>query len=128
MKVDSQPHCEIEYLPDTLCIVQTWHGFADSARFRESLEKTIAFAEANEVRGIISDTREQRIVAAEDITWLSREGNPRLVAAGVRKLAFIAPRDEFTRMGENSYAYSSKGQMEIRWFVDFNQALAWIER
>ncbi len=128
MVIDSQPHCQIEYLPDSLCIVQTWQGFAGSAQFRESLEKTIAFAQANEVRGIISDTREQKIVSAEDITWLATKGNPRLMAAGVRRLAFIAPRDAFTRMGENSYAYSSKGQMEIRWFVDFNQALAWIER
>jgi hypothetical protein len=127
MNVDTQPHCQIDYLPDSLCIVQTWCGFAESAKFRVTIEKTIAFASSNLVRSIISDTREQKIVGADDITWLATVGNPRLVALGVRKLAFIAPRDAFTRMGENSYATLSRGQLEIRWFADFSQALAWAE-
>lgn len=127
MNVDSQAHCQIDYLPDSMCIVQTWWGFTESAKFRETIEKTIAFAEAHKVRSIISDTREQKIVGAEDIRWLATVGNPQLVGLGIRKLAFIAPLDAFTRMGENSYATSSRGQLEIRWFADFPQALAWAE-
>jgi hypothetical protein len=127
MIVDSQTHCQIDYIPEMRCIIQTWQGYARSDRFRDSIEKTIAYAQSHEVRSIISDTREQKLVGVEDIKWLATEGNPRLYQAGIRKLAFIAPRDQMTKMGESDYASRSKDQIIVQWFVGLEQAKAWAE-
>jgi hypothetical protein len=126
MRLDNQAHCQIDYLPELFCLVQNWQGYAGSKKFRDSIEKTIAFTKMYPVRYIISDTREQQIVASEDVAWLANVGNPHLVAAGVQKLAFIAPKDAFTLMGESNYASRSKGQLEVRWFTDFEEAKAWL--
>lgn len=127
MFVDVQPHCQIEYLPELRCVVQTWRGYAASAQFRDSIEKTIAFSQTNEITGIISDTRAQDIVAMEDIQWLASQGNPRLFAAGVKRLAFVSPRNPFTGMGESDYAHRTGKDMEIRWFATPELAKTWLE-
>jgi hypothetical protein len=125
--IDKQPHCSIEYIPNLHCVVQTWRGFAGSQKFRQSIQKTIEYFQTHpEVRYIISDTRQQEMVAREDTEWLATQANPQLVEAGLRKLAFIAPQSLLTKMAEERYAYLSEGLPEIRWFADFEQAKAWI--
>ncbi len=127
MLVDFKSHCVIKYMPESYCVLQIWQGYAGSLNFRASIEKTIAFAQTEEVHAIISDTREQKEVATEDVRWLAEVGNPQLLEVGIRKLAFIVPKDQFTRMGQTDYAARSKDEMAVRWFVNLEEAHAWIQ-
>jgi hypothetical protein len=125
--VDAQPHCNIEYWHESKCVIQTWVGLAKSQQFRKSIETTIEFAKTHEVLGIISDTRQQDIVAADDVEWLATVGNPQLFAVGIRRLAFISPNNPFTARGQNNYADKSKDELDIRWFSNPELAKDWFQ-
>ncbi len=126
MIIDSQPHCTLEYIAELRCVLQTWEGFSGSRRFRDSIKKTIAFAQTEEVNAIISDTRGQKLVATEDVKWLSEVANPQLHEAGVCKLAFIVPKEQLLQMGQREYAWQSQDQITIEWFSDLDEAEAWV--
>ena len=123
MLIEKKPHCTIEYDPNSKCILQTWIGFAGSENFRASIMKTIETVIEYGARSVISNTKNSKVVAPDDIKWLAEYANPILLSHGVRKVAFVESENPYTCRSTSHF----RGQtLATEYFDSVDKAKAWI--
>lgn len=127
MLIDDQPHCRIEYHPETQCVTQTWKGFAKSSEFRASIEKTIDVFRQYHPTFILSDTREADVVDQADAEWVVQHANPILISQGMTKIAFVLPKKFFARWSVDHFFRGAKNQpLKAAAFEEPDAAWAWL--
>ena len=128
MIIYHSPYCQIDYLPERRCLIQNWRGFAKSAEFREAILKTIEFFETQgNLAYIISNTQNSEVVKKEDAEWVATYANPRLVAHGLQKIAFIVPTSILLKWSVDHFRITSQEIPAIQWFDDLEQAMLWMK-
>ncbi len=125
--IENSAHCVIKYDPDIKCIIQTWKGFSGSKKFRISILNTIeAFKEYN-IEAIISNTQDCEVVNRTDTDWTVSYANPILIEHGLRKMAFIVPKNVLTQWSVGNFMKgTAKQQLPIQCFDNLVEAKAWM--
>jgi len=125
MKIHQTPTVSLEYNQVKKQLIQKWTGFSTTQVFREAIDKTVEFTKANKVESIISDTLDQDVVKPEDSNYASA-AVPKLMANGLKAMAFIMPKNVITKMGLNKFEKDSKTEL-VRFFPNLSEAQNWIE-
>lgn len=119
------PTVKLVYDPARKQLIQKWIGFAISEKFREAIDCTVDFVSKNQVESIISDTLEQKVVKPEDTKYASAV-MPQLFQRGLKKMAFVMPKDVLTQMSVNSFKKDSTDMQGLNFFSNVNDAQNWI--
>jgi hypothetical protein len=91
-------HCIVEYDIDVPCVSMIWKGYATTAQFREANERVLQEIQQRRSSKLLSDAQEFVLIGATDQNWLSSNWIPRVLQAGVRKIALVMPRFYFNRV------------------------------
>lgn len=127
MVIDERADCILEYDEERKCLIQRWKGFSGSDNFRATINASIDFFKSNsEVTGLISDTREHKVVKPQDAEWAAKHANPILAKHGMRKMAFIVPQNVFAQISVDHFSKNSTDQLALKHFSNLEDALNWI--
>jgi hypothetical protein len=127
MVVEKREDCTLVYDEDRKCLIQQWSGYSGSENFRGTINASIEFFRTHEeVTGLISDTREHKVVKPEDAEWAAKVGNPLLVKYGMRRMAFILPQSLVAQISVDHFSKNSTDQLELKHFGNMEDALEWI--
>ena len=127
IQIEDKAHCPIEYDPELKCVIQTWKGFSGSKNFRASILKTIEIFKVYDVEAIISNTQESEVVKQSDADWTANYANPILVEHGLRKMAFIVPKNVVAQWSVDHFMEeTAEQQLAIQYFDNLTEAQAWI--
>ena len=128
MVIKEFPDCLLEYEESLHCVVQHWRGYSKSDQFHEVILKTLDFFTTEPgATAIISDTRNHKVVRTSDADWVAKEINPQLIGAGLQKMAFVLPEDQFAALSVGHFTKVSD-TFEIGNFEDIESARAWVQR
>lgn len=119
------------------CLLITWRGYAPSVAYRRVLELSLTAWQAAQrkqpparpLRGAIADTRLFTALAPEDQAWAVTSWNPRILAAGLRRIAFIIPASIFGQLAvtDTLSQTDAAGQLlETALFDDLENARQWL--
>lgn len=124
-------HCAIEYDADVPCVSMIWKGYATSAQFREASGRVLH--EIQERRGskLLSDAKDFVLIGATDQDWLSSNWIPRVLQAGVRKIAVVMPRFYFNRVAVDAVTQRlaqgvGSNLVSIEYFETRDAARSWL--
>jgi hypothetical protein len=125
MVIHQHSNVKIEYDQIKKRLSQVWNGFIQSKDFREAIDATVKFAEKNPVKTIISDTLNQGVVKPED-TEYAGSVMPKLVAKGLKGMAFVIPENIFTQLSLKKFADNEQTK-SVQYFKSVKDASAWLD-
>jgi hypothetical protein len=126
MKIYQTPTVTLEFDPVKKQLIQKWTGFSSSEVFRTAIDKTVEFSKSNEVKSIISDTLEQAVVKPEDSEYASAS-MPKLIANGLKAMAFVMPKNIITKMALDKFDKDSKSEL-VGFFPTLVEAKQWVDK
>lgn len=127
MKYYETPYVTVTWEENYLCVHTQWHGPVPSDEFRSGLLKGLELVLRKHASLWVSDIREMHVVSTDDQQWISKVFYPRLVSAGIKKLAFVKPARPVTLMSVHRIVkqYDEK-KLRTGFFNDLATAYAWL--
>jgi hypothetical protein len=124
-------HCIIEYDVDVPCVSMIWKGYATSGQFREANERVLHEVQQRRSSKLLGDAKEFVLIGATDQNWLSSNWIPRLLQAGVRKIALVMPRFYFNRVAVDTVTQRlaqnvANDLVSIEYFESRDTARKWL--
>jgi len=118
-------YVHLVYIPNRFKLVQTWKDYVPTELFREAIDKTLEFVQLNDVRAVLSNALEQRVVSHEDAEYAAAS-LLQLHSAGVRAMAFVIPKDIFTKISLKKF--EKREYLKItQYFHTIESANDWLE-
>jgi hypothetical protein len=118
-------HVKLEFFPSEKKVIQTWNDYVPSYYFREAIDKTVQFAEQNEVHRILSNALEQKVVSHEDAEYAA-SNLLKLHSAGVKAMAFVIPKNVFTKISLKKF--EQREYLKItQYFHTIESANEWLD-
>ena len=130
MIIYSSPTIVITCDRDRSIIQQKWTGFTPSEIFREALDATFAYMKNHDIYKIISDIKEQKVVAPREQEYVKNLSHQFLREKGNFKIAFIAEPRSLAEVCVKRYTMSLKAEVSFeinRFFEDADSAMSWLE-
>ena len=75
-----------------------WRKFALSKQYRETIQTAYNAVVTYQASGWLSDLTNSGVVAMDDQKWMKEEIIPKSIGAGVKKVAFVRPKNVFSRV------------------------------
>lgn len=118
---------------DIPAIYEEWHGSVSTSEFKTTLEKKLELYK--ELKGQ-HENLEWMVklrglkVAAQGQTWANEEFHPRLYPAGIKRIAVTIPEEAFHLLNDRQLSahMDNKKQIELCYFDDFEDAVAWTKK
>lgn len=108
-----------------LKVVRT--GFSKGAQFHAELEKILEQLAAHNGSCQLNDFRKMKPVAPEDQAFINQDWLPRLVRAGLRRSAVLAPESAIAQMSLTAVvARVADVDLSTKFFGDEREAVAWL--
>jgi len=110
-------------------IITVWKKPTTSESYRAIFSFILKKIKEFNADSFISDIFYQGLVPTENRLWLQTEIIPQAYAAGVRKVAIVAPHDVFSRFYIESVKNGAEfvtQELEMRYFNDLISAQGWI--
>jgi predicted CoA-binding protein len=108
-----------------------WKGYATSAQFRDANERVLLEIQQRRSSKLLGDAKEFVLIGATDQSWLSSNWIPRVLQAGVRKIALVMPRFYFNRVAVDAVTQRlaqnvANDLVSIEYFESRDAARAWL--
>lgn len=121
-------HVTMELWRELGILLNTWTGFLKGEEYRQLMNRAVELLERHRVSKVLADVSQLRPLVPDDMGWTTEDWAPRAVAAGMREMAVVLPRNVFaqlsvTRVVENL----GDDRIATAQFDDVRNALAWLE-
>ena len=104
-----------------------WSGFVNSAQLREGLEAGLALVEEKGARRWVGDCTRLGPMSSEEQAWVNTDWFPRLLAAGMERMAVIMPAKVIASMAVDNIMQEVEGTSLVTChFGDYDEGCAWV--
>jgi SpoIIAA-like len=119
----------VTWNPTTEAVHIKWHGWADSTERKELLEAgLIALTERRGSRWL-ADCRDMKAVKQSDQDWIDRSWFPRILAAGLSRMAIVIPKSGLAKMNVEDILSRVPGNtLDTECFATVENAIDWLTR
>ena len=129
MKLIEEPYAVVEVKQGLKTLEVTWDGHPKSEHYRDVLLRGIAFIKAYELTHWLTDMTHSQPVGVTDRKWTEDEVVPNAFEAGIRKAAFVLPRNAFVKY----YSDKLKEKFEaldvpVKYFGSKAEAAYWMNQ
>jgi stage II sporulation SpoAA-like protein len=104
-----------------------WQGWADESEYRLANNAIIRALTVHKGSRALGDCRNMKVTKQSNQDWSNREWFPRVIAAGLTRLALVTPKSGLAKMNvEDMIARAPDSDLEVRYFPTVDQAKAWL--
>ena len=115
------PSCEAVHLE--------WQGWADTTERKELLEAGLNMLTGHRGTRWLADCRDMKAVRQADQDWIDRSWFPRILAAGLRRMAIVIPKSGLARMNIEDILSRVPGtKLDTECFATVENATEWLTR
>lgn len=128
MGLPDSPTYQIYYNPVLASVVMEWQGYASSREFREGSEKMLTLLLENKASSVLADLTRMKLIALQDREWILQSFLPRLLAAGLRAIAFVRSHDYYNQLSIGTVVYEIEpSQLAVEYFYSVPEAESWLK-
>ena len=136
MLVHEAPFVRSQFDASVPCVLQVWSGYARSEEFRAATLRVLSFVQACQREyphiEFLVDARKLGPLLREDMEWAAREADPKLYAAGMRRIAFVVPESAIGRTSLKTYEKAAEATyaspLVARQFASLEEADTWLRQ
>jgi hypothetical protein len=115
--------------PGSGAVFIEWQGWADSTEFALLLEAGLRALKQYHGSRWLADCRNMKVIEQADQEWLDRSWFPRMLDAGLRRMAVLMPKNTVARMNvENVLGRVPGTKLEVAYFATVRAAREWLTR
>jgi hypothetical protein len=104
-----------------------WQGWADPAEFAAALEAGLVALIEHRSSRWLADCREMKAIQQSDQEWIDKNWFPRIIAAGLRRMAVVIPKSGLARSNlEDIMEKVAADRIDGQFFATVAEAEAWI--
>lgn len=128
METIISPVAQISYDKQAKFIELHWTASPTSFELAEALNKALEVVETHHITNWLGDVRHMGAISPDDQTWINHEWFPKLLAAGIRKMAVIVGDDIFNQMSvETIMSRVDSIGFTSQYFPDTAPASLWLK-
>ena len=107
--------------------IMEWLDYNTSVQFRQASETLLDIIKKAPAgtKALLNDTEKLKIIGLTDQAWVREDYLPRLVAAGVKRIAMVNSVHYFTRVGVQEIM-RSRSEEATEYFATRDEALGWL--
>ena len=106
-----------------------WQGWADPAEFAAANDALILALKQHGGSRALGDCRDMRVIKQSDQEWVSRDWIPRILAAGLRRMALVIPKSGLAMMNVQEIMSRVPGtKLDVAYFGTIEEARDWLSR
>jgi len=106
-----------------------WQGWADPAEFAAANDAIILALSQNGGSRALGDCTEMKVIKQSDQEWVNRDWMPRILAAGLRRMALVIPKSGLALMNVQEIMNRVPGtKMDVAYFGTIAEARDWLSR
>jgi hypothetical protein len=106
-----------------------WQGWADPAEFAAALEAGLNALSERRGSRWLADCRDMKTIQQSDQEWLDRNWFPRIIAAGLRRMALVIPKSGLAMTNlEDIISRVPADKIDAEFFATVAQAESWISK
>ena len=106
-----------------------WQGWANPAEFAAANEAIILALRQHAGTRALGDCREMKVIKQSDQEWAHRDWFPRVLAAGLRRMALVIPKSGLALMNVQEIMSRIPGtKLDVAYFATIEEARAWLSR
>ena len=119
----------LKWDPGSGAVYIEWQGWADSTEFALLLEAGLRALKEYHGSRWLADCRNMKTIEESDQEWLDRSWFPRMLAAGLRRMAVLMPRNALAKINVEDILGKVPGtKLEVAYFATVAEARAWLTR
>ncbi len=117
----------VEVVPAAQLVRLTWKGNAAGAAYRGPSNKVLSAVQEFGLKYFLSDARRMGPILYEDRAWSEREIIPKLVEAGLKRIAIVSSNDGLNLIAvDNMVNTIPMGTATVAFFDDPARAETWL--
>jgi hypothetical protein len=106
-----------------------WQGWADPAEFAAANDAVILALRQHGGTRVLGDGRNMRVIKQSDQEWVIRDWIPRILAAGLRRMAMVIPKSGLAMMNVQEILSRVPGtKLDVAYFGTIEEARDWLSR
>jgi SpoIIAA-like len=105
-----------------------WQGWADETEFRAANSAIVDAITDHHGSRALGDCRSMKVTKQSDQEWIDREWFPRVVAAGLTRMALVIPTSGLAKMNvEDMVARVPNTTLQVGYFATLEEARIWLK-
>lgn len=125
VEVFDRPYATLIIDSQHYILYQKWKGYLNVEDFKAVIDFSVkCFEEYSPLHYILSDTSEQAVLATEGSDYAASV-MPKLLALGLKKIAFVIPKSAFTQLSVDQFSRSTEKSI-VQHFDTKEQAVHWL--
>jgi hypothetical protein len=105
-----------------------WQGWAKPAEFQAANNALIHAIVDHHGSKVLGDSRRIKVIQQTDQDWINREWFPRILAAGLTRMALVIPASGLAKMNIDDMVSRVAEQLDVAYFATLDEARAWLAR
>ena len=104
-----------------------WQGWANPDEFAGALDSGVATLIAHHSTLWLADCRDMKTIQQSDQDWLDKHWFPRVLAAGLKRMALVIPKSGLAKMNlEDVMRKVPNTNLEVGFFATVAEARSWL--
>lgn len=125
----STDRLEVFYLPNTNIGLSRWNGFSYGDEYRNAMDKIIEFYTEKKITKILANLEKFDVITDEDQKWTNETWFPKLLGAGVKRMAVVVSQDAFSQMSVEDVLSKVESLDFVSQFFNSEEAAhKWLEK
>jgi hypothetical protein len=106
-----------------------WQGWADPAEFAAANDAVIVALIQHRGTKALGDCRNMKVIKQSDQEWVNQDWMPRILAAGLRRMALVIPKSGLALMNVQEIMNRVPGtKLDVAYFATIEEARGWLSR
>lgn len=123
-QVLDKPYAHITADAANKVLYQKWIGYVSVNDFKAAIDVSVDCFREQPLQYILSDTTDQAVLAKEGSDYAASV-MPELISLGLKKIAFVLPKSNFTQLSVNNFVKATDQQI-VSYFPSREEAEAWL--
>ena len=117
----------LRWEPKSRAVCIEWQGWADPTEFAAALEAGLGALVEHRGSRWLADCRDMKAIQQSDQEWLDRSWFPRMIAAGLQRMAVVIPKSGLVMTNLEDIMRKVPGnEIDVAWFATVAEAETWI--
>jgi hypothetical protein len=105
-----------------------WQGWAAPEEFRAANDALVQAITDHGATRVLGDSGRIKVIQKSDQDWVNGDWFPRILAAGLTRLAMVLPDSGLAKMNIDDMVSRVSGRLDVAYFATLGEAREWLAR
>jgi hypothetical protein len=103
-----------------------WQGWALPTEFRAANDALVQAITEHHGTKVLGDSRQIKVIQKGDQEWVNRDWFPRILAAGLTRMALVLPESGLAKMNIDDMVSRVADRLDVAYFATLDNARKWL--